>query len=178
MAPVHGGVAFTECPQSEGWWTPHSHWLVLCKSEPDEKMLGREWMKVMGDSFDVQVDRVSVFKKFGDRRDGLFWPELRTEVFRLAQYGTKPANRTPTGKIRFHFARRKTCDGKFRRAKRLVNSYGIVRGVKVVRPPKAKRRGLRFRCSTAGSNYKEVKPDPRDQVAGPSNCDAPKRGRR
>ena len=108
-AKAQGGVCSVEFKrgQNSGLWHPHMHMIWLCSEAPDAHQLSREWEALTGDSFIVDVRPM-----YGEI-DGFL------ETFK---YALKFSDLELSDNLHAY----KTLKGK-----RLINSFGVLRGVEV-----------------------------------------------
>ena len=108
-AKAQGGVCSVEFKrgQNSGQWHPHMHMIWLCSEAPDAHQLSREWEALTGDSFIVDVRPM-----YGEI-DGFL------ETFK---YALKFSDLELSDNLHAY----KTLKGK-----RLINSFGALRGVEV-----------------------------------------------
>ena len=108
-AKAQGGVCSVEFKrgQNSGLWHPHMHMIWLCSEAPDAHQLSREWEALTGDSFIVDVRPM-----YGEI-DGFL------ETFK---YALKFSDLELSDNLHAY----KTLKGK-----RLINSFGALRGVEV-----------------------------------------------
>lgn len=93
-----------------GLWHPHYHAVWLCYETPDQEQLAREWHEITGDSFIVNVT------PFHDQEDVV---SGFLEVFKYAvKFSDLPLDQNWEGYEALQ-------------GKRLVNSFGLFRGVQV-----------------------------------------------
>ena len=112
MVKALGGVYSIEVKRgaNSGLWHPHVHMVWLCREAPDRDKLSREWLRWTGDSYIVDVRPVH---GQGDMASGF------VEVFKYA----------------LKFSDLELADNwiayKSLRGRRLINSFGVLRGVSV-----------------------------------------------
>lgn len=106
-----GGVSSYEIKRGKdsGLWHPHSHEVWLCKERPYQSKIQEEWRSITGDSFIVDARPIDKQKQL----------EGFLEVF---TYALKTS--TMTLKDQYDAAQ-------VLRGKRLINSWGLFRGVKI-----------------------------------------------
>lgn len=110
-AKAFGGVHSIEIKRGKnsGLWHPHVHMIWLCEEKPSASQLSREWLEITGDSYIVDVREF-----YGESVvDGFL------EVFKYA----------------LKFSDMELCDNweayQLLKEKRLVDNFGLLRGVKV-----------------------------------------------
>lgn len=111
FSKAFGGVHSIEIKRGKnsGLWHPHVHMIWLCEQEPNASQLSREWLEITGDSYIVDVREF-----YGESVvDGFL------EVFKYA----------------LKFSDMPLADNweayQLLKEKRLVDSFGLLRGVKV-----------------------------------------------
>lgn len=114
---IQGAVYSYELTHSEHGWHPHIHIIVLLKKgdkidfskrNPKDSKLSKDWLKVTGDSFIVDVRPIT-----GDPVEGFI------EVFK---YALKFSDLSPEQTVYAY---------SFLRSKRLQGSFGLFRGVEI-----------------------------------------------
>lgn len=103
-----GGVGSYEVKigAGSGLWHPHDHNIWLCKETPDQMAISREWKDITGDSFIVDVTPI----------------EDETGFLEVMAYAVKFSTMTLEDNFTAY---------RFLRKKRMVNSFGIFRGVEI-----------------------------------------------
>ena len=112
FAKALGGVHSIEAKRGSGsgLWHPHAHMVWLCHEEPDQAKLSQEWKEWTGDSFIVDV------RPFHDQQDVV---SGFIEVFKYALKFSELS-------FEDNWEAFKQLSGK-----RLVDSFGLLRGVQV-----------------------------------------------
>lgn len=109
FAKVQGAIHSYEFTHSDSGWHPHIHMVALVSDWIDQKALSKEWQSITGDSFIVDIRKIS------DRDDDL--PSAMLEVFKYAlKFQSLSLDDT------WHAFQ--TLQGK-----RLMGSFGVLRGV-------------------------------------------------
>ena len=108
LCKAQGGVYTLELTNKGNGWHPHCHMIVLAASEPSQEAISSEWLKITGDSMIVDCRPIG-----GDPAEGFM------EVFKYA----------------LKFSDLSLADNweaaKVLKGKRLLNSFGLFRGVEV-----------------------------------------------
>jgi len=115
-AKVAGGITSYEfTKQDEGDWHPHIHALVMLDDFIDQKALSAEWFDITGDSFVVDIRRIRSNPNAG----GL---DIASGLLEVCKYALKFHDMTlPDTWLAYQTLR----------TRRLVDSFGILRGVQV-----------------------------------------------
>lgn len=108
LCKVEGAVYTLELTEKGKGWHPHCHMIALCASQPSQEALSAEWKGITKDSFVVDVRPIT-----GDPTEGFM------EVFK---YAVKFSDLSLADN--WHAAQ-------ILKGKRLLNSFGLFRGVKV-----------------------------------------------
>jgi len=103
-----GGVGSyeTKIGSGSGLWHVHDHNIWLCKEMPDKRVISGEWKDITGDSFIVDVRPI----------------EDVTGFIEVMAYAVKFSTMTVEDNFEAY---------RFLRKKRLINSFGIFRGVEI-----------------------------------------------
>ena len=114
FARVKGAIAAYEfTKKDEGDWHPHIHMLVLLDSYIDQKALSAEWLAITGDSFIVDIRKITGKANAG----GL---DIASAMLEVCKYSLKFHDMTlPDTWEAYNVLR----------GKRLVNPSGLLRGV-------------------------------------------------
>lgn len=115
-AKVAGGItAYEFTKQDEGDWHPHIHALVMLDDFIDQEQLSQEWKEITGDSFIVDIRRIRGKPNAG----GL---DIASALLEVCKYSLKFHDMTLPDTWHAY---------QTLRTRRLVDSFGILRGVQV-----------------------------------------------
>jgi len=116
-AKVAGGITSYEfTKKDEGDWHPHIHALVLLDDYIDQKALSAEWEAITGDSFIVDIRKI---KPKETNAGGL---DIASALLEVCKYALKFHDMTLPDTWHAY---------QTLRARRLVDSFGILRGVEI-----------------------------------------------